>query len=180
MSEAVPELRLDEAGTEALGRLLARELTPPAFVALHGPLGAGKSVLARAMGRALGVEGTIPSPTYPLLLRHAAARGRDFVHLDLYRLDEPDQVWELGWEELPGPGEIVVVEWAERAGAHLHGERLDIELRPVAGEPGLRTVRLGGASGGCVAGELARSLEGASPPEGRSPGDGSRPREVAG
>jgi tRNA threonylcarbamoyl adenosine modification protein YjeE len=161
VSEADPELRLDEAGTEMLGRLLAGELSPPAFVALRGPLGAGKSVLARAMGRALGVKGTIPSPTYPLLLRHRLPGGGSLVHLDLYRLNDPEQIWELGWEELPGADEIVVVEWPERAGVHLPTERLDVALGPVDGIPESRRVSVRGATGGVRGDELLARVTGA-------------------
>lgn len=112
------------------------------FLALRGDLGAGKSVLARAIARGAGVEGPMPSPTFNLLFRYASARGRDVVHMDLYRLDDPEEVWELGWRELGTEDEIVLVEWPERAEALLPGDRWDVHLRaPAPGSP-LREVHI--------------------------------------
>jgi tRNA threonylcarbamoyladenosine biosynthesis protein TsaE len=133
---------LDEAGLQALGRELAAQLTPPAFVALRGDLGAGKSVLARAIARALGVTGTMPSPTYNLLLRYPAAEGREVIHLDLYRLAGPDEIFELGWQDLGADHEVVLCEWPERAENELPPSRVEVQLAAVAGEPTLRHVQV--------------------------------------
>lgn len=133
---------LDEAGLEALGRELAAQLTPPAFVALRGDLGAGKSVLARAIARALGVAETMPSPTYNLLLRYPAAGGREVLHLDLYRLSGPDEIFELGWQDLGADHEVVLCEWPERAEGELPETRVEVRLAAVKGEPSLRRVQV--------------------------------------
>lgn len=132
---------MDEAGVEALGAELAGRIEAPAIVALHGPMGAGKSVLARAIARGLGVEGPMPSPTWSLLLSYPA-REVTVVHLDLFRLEDPDAIWELGWQDLGASNEVVLVEWAERAGAHLPALRWDIRIERVTGDPGLREVRV--------------------------------------
>lgn len=124
------------------GERIGRELEPPAFLALNGPLGAGKSVLARAVARGAGVEGPVPSPTFNLLFRYPASRGRALVHLDLYRVRDPSELRELGWDELGAPDEIVLVEWAERAGELLPPDRWDVELRPVPGRHDAREVRV--------------------------------------
>src|SRR5690606_22612088 len=92
--------RLDERALEAWGRALGAEAPVPLFLALTGPLGAGKSVLARAVARGAGVLGTLPSPTYNLLFRYPASAGRMVVHLDLYRIGSPAELDELGWDEL--------------------------------------------------------------------------------
>lgn len=133
---------LDEAGLEKLGRELATQLTPPAFVALRGDLGAGKSVLARAIARALGVSETMPSPTYNLLLRYPAAQGREVIHLDLYRLSGPDEIFELGWQDLGADHEVVLCEWPERAEGELPESRVEVRLAAVKGEPALRHVQV--------------------------------------
>lgn len=102
----------------------------PVIITLRGELGAGKSVLARAIARGAGVQGAMPSPTFNLLFRYEAARGITVSHLDLYRLEDPEEVWELGWRELGEGNEIVLIEWPERAEALLPPVRWDITLAP--------------------------------------------------
>jgi tRNA threonylcarbamoyl adenosine modification protein YjeE len=135
-------VRLDEAGLVKWGTLIGRSVTAPAFVGLCGPLGAGKSVLARAIGAGAGVRGPMPSPSFTLLQGYPASGGRRVVHLDLYRIETPDELWEIGWAELPEQDEIVLVEWPERAGALLPADHWLIELGPPAGHPLLRDVEV--------------------------------------
>lgn len=99
----------------------------PLFVCLRGQLGAGKSVLARAIGRGAGVTAPMPSPTFNLMYRYEVPRG-EVVHLDLYRVRSVPEVLDLGWTELGGPGEIVLVEWPDRAEPLLPAERWEVEL----------------------------------------------------
>ncbi len=120
------------------GRRIGESARPPLFIALTGPLGAGKSVLARAIARGAGVHGAVPSPTFNLMFRYEGRSGVDLVHLDLYRLASADELWELGWEELGEEDEIVLVEWPERAGDSLPADRWEIHL---TFEPGDATVR---------------------------------------
>lgn len=141
-------VRLTEPELVAWGERIGASAEVPLFVALRGELGAGKSVLARSIARGAGVRGPMPSPTFNLLYRYAASRGVEVVHLDLYRLDDPDEVWELGWAELAGGPEIVLVEWPERAEALLPDDRWDVYL--AAPEPGadvrdVRALRRGAA-----------------------------------
>ena len=96
---------------------------------LRGDLGAGKSVLARSIARGAGVTSAMPSPTFNLVYRYASRRGT-VVHIDLYRLDLPDDVWELGWRELGAGDDIVLVEWPERAEELLPPDRWEITLQP--------------------------------------------------
>jgi tRNA threonylcarbamoyladenosine biosynthesis protein TsaE len=110
------------------------------FLGLQGPLGAGKSVLARAIGLGAGVRQPMPSPSFNLLFRYPARLGLQLVHLDLYRLERPEDLWELGWEELGQPNEIMLVEWPERAGDLLPPDRWIIELSIPRGKPLLRDV----------------------------------------
>jgi tRNA threonylcarbamoyladenosine biosynthesis protein TsaE len=135
-------VRLDQAELARWGARIGDTIAPPAFVGLSGPLGAGKSVLARAIGAGAGVVGPMPSPTFTLLQGYPASRGRRLVHLDLYRIDSPGELWELGWGQIPGDDEVVLVEWPERAGSLLPADRWVIELTPAAGEPLLRDVEV--------------------------------------
>lgn len=118
----------DEAATERLGVSLARHLELRDVVALQGGLGAGKTTLARAILRAASGDPAliVPSPTFTLVEIYDTPRGV-FWHFDLYRLEEPEQVFELGWEEARADG-IALVEWAERLGALLPKERLTVTL----------------------------------------------------
>ncbi len=119
---------LDEAALISWGERIGREAGVPLVLALRGDLGAGKTTLARGIARGAGIEGPIPSPTYNLVFHYRAARGIGIAHLDLYRLDDPDEVWELGWAELPGEDEIALIEWPERAESLLPEPRWEIRI----------------------------------------------------
>ncbi|MGH8193482.1 MAG: tRNA (adenosine(37)-N6)-threonylcarbamoyltransferase complex ATPase subunit type 1 TsaE [Woeseiaceae bacterium] len=105
----------DAASTEALGRQLADRLpadTRGWAILLQGELGTGKSTLARAMLRALGHPGPVPSPTYTLVEPYEVA-GRLVYHVDLYRLSDERELEYLGWSDLDDG--LILVEWPERA-----------------------------------------------------------------
>ena len=118
----------DEAATERLGSALAKRLRPRDVVALQGGLGVGKTTLARAILRAASGDPAliVPSPTFTLVEIYDTPMGV-FWHFDLYRLEEPEQVFELGWEEARADG-TALVEWAERLGTLLPRERLTVTL----------------------------------------------------
>ena len=130
---------LSEAELVAWGERIGREAETPLVIALRGDLGAGKSTLARAIVHGAGVAGDVPSPTFNLLFRYDTPRGVTVHHLDLYRLDDPDEVWELGWRELGAAGDVVLIEWPERAETMLPATRWEVELEEAAGG-GLRRV----------------------------------------
>jgi tRNA threonylcarbamoyladenosine biosynthesis protein TsaE len=115
-----------EAATAALGAAVARALRPGDAVCLWGPLGAGKSTLARGLIRALtGPAEEVPSPTFTLVQLYEGALP--VAHFDLYRLSGPAEVEELGLDEALDEG-AVVIEWPERLGGRLPRDRLDIVL----------------------------------------------------
>jgi tRNA threonylcarbamoyladenosine biosynthesis protein TsaE len=114
----MPERRLvtrSEAETVSLGRTLAAELRPGDVVLLEGVLGAGKTALARGLAAGLGVpEEEVRSPTFTLVNPYD---GRVPVyHVDLYRIENPRDLEELGLEELLGTDGVAIIEWAERLG----------------------------------------------------------------
>ncbi|GAB3330953.1 tRNA (adenosine(37)-N6)-threonylcarbamoyltransferase complex ATPase subunit type 1 TsaE [Marilutibacter aestuarii] len=142
MHEPVPERHLVDAdATQALGAALARSRPPRAVVYLRGDLGAGKSTLARALLRALGVTGTIRSPTYTLVERYPLQDGGEAWHLDLYRIADAGELEFLGLDA--DETRLWLVEWAERGAGALPAADLVVELA-VAGDG--RTVRLVPAS----------------------------------
>jgi tRNA threonylcarbamoyl adenosine modification protein YjeE len=122
---------LSESDLVAWGMRIGAESRPPLVIALRGDLGAGKTTLARSIIRGAGVSGAIPSPTYNLLLRYSAPRGVNIVHADLYRLESESEVWPLGWADLPGEDEILLIEWPERAEGLLPADRWEIALAEV-------------------------------------------------
>jgi tRNA threonylcarbamoyladenosine biosynthesis protein TsaE len=122
------ELRLNDlTTTRALGRRIAGLLRPGDVVALRGPLGAGKSELARAMIRArAGVEIEVPSPSFTLVQDYVFP-GLIIRHIDLYRINDPAELTELGLNA-PEAEEAWLIEWPERAGKLLPDDRLEIVL----------------------------------------------------
>lgn len=127
--------------TERLGALLAATRPAQAVVQLQGDLGAGKSTLARALLRALGVAGTIRSPTYTLVERYPLADGGEAWHLDLYRIGAAGELDFLGLDE--GTARLWLVEWPERGAGALPPVDLTVGLA-VSGEG--RQLRLLGES----------------------------------
>jgi tRNA threonylcarbamoyladenosine biosynthesis protein TsaE len=129
----------DAEATDALGRTLAATQPPQAVVYLHGDLGAGKSTLARAWLRALGVEGPIRSPTYTLVERYPIPGG-EAVHLDLYRIGGAGELEFLGLDEAGAA--LWLVEWPERGAGGLPAADLQIELSVRGAGRGLRLVSM--------------------------------------
>jgi len=112
--------------TDALGENLAATVPSRAIAFLHGELGAGKSTLARALLRALGVTGPIKSPTYTLVERYALADG-EAAHMDLYRIAAAGELDFLGLDELAS-ARLWLVEWPERGAGSLPPADLEVFL----------------------------------------------------
>jgi tRNA threonylcarbamoyl adenosine modification protein YjeE len=123
----------DEAALAALARAFAAGLQPGDVVALEGPLGAGKTTFVRAVVAALhGSDDAVSSPTF--IFRQCYDGVPPVEHLDLYRIEDPAELAELGLEDAFAPDRIVLVEWPERAPALL--------------PPGAIRVRIAGAGTG--------------------------------
>ncbi len=119
----------DAAATEALGAALARATAtkPGLMVHLYGDLGAGKTTLVRGWLRALGVTGSIRSPTYTLVEPYRAG-SREVLHLDLYRLRDPSELDGLGLDDTPPSQALWLVEWPQQGGDRLAPAELVIRL----------------------------------------------------
>jgi len=129
----------DGEETTNLGRIIAKELKVGDVIALQGDLGAGKSHLARGILHALGITGVIPSPTFTLVQHYDINPGPQGIaaasHADLYRLAGPDDVSELGLEEVLDDG-ILLIEWPDRGGDLIPLATVMIHLAPDGGEDG--------------------------------------------
>jgi tRNA threonylcarbamoyladenosine biosynthesis protein TsaE len=135
-------LKLTEEELREWGEQLGRSASPPLVVTLTGELGAGKTTLARAICRGYGVREEVTSPTYALIHEYKAPRSAVF-HIDLYRLDSPDQLTNLGWDEVVSSRSLILVEWPERAGSRLPEDHLPIDLDYVASDPTRRILLAG-------------------------------------
>jgi tRNA threonylcarbamoyladenosine biosynthesis protein TsaE len=121
-------LLLDAAATEAAGHAIGQQLRVGDVIALSGPLGAGKTCLARGILSALGHVGDVPSPTFGIVIPYAPPDVRlPLSHVDLYRLDDVTETEELGLDDALADGALVI-EWAERMGNRLWSNALQIEL----------------------------------------------------
>jgi tRNA threonylcarbamoyladenosine biosynthesis protein TsaE len=117
----------EEAQTSRLGIAIARQLRPGEAVCLTGPLGAGKSTLARALVRALTTpDEDVPSPTFTLV-QFYEGDGLKVAHFDLYRLNDPDEAYEIGLDEALEDG-AAIIEWPERLEGRLPPDRLDVQI----------------------------------------------------
>ncbi|HEX8447295.1 MAG TPA: tRNA (adenosine(37)-N6)-threonylcarbamoyltransferase complex ATPase subunit type 1 TsaE [Sphingomonas sp.] len=121
---------IDAAATEAAGRHLAAVVRAGDVIALFGDLGAGKTTLARGLLAALGLEGEAPSPTFAIVQPYGSPEVRlPVAHVDLYRIDGPEDVRELGLDEYRVDG-VLLIEWPERMGAALWPDAVRIRIGP--------------------------------------------------
>lgn len=134
MNISLPDL----SAVDALGARVAQKLRAGDVVALHGDLGAGKTTLARAIIKACGYEGEVPSPTFTIIETYDPPIVRlPLVHADFYRLENPQEVEEIGLDDYR-VGAVLLAEWPENAGGF-------------AEEPGCLSVYLNVADEGRIA-----------------------------
>ncbi|MFQ3622712.1 MAG: tRNA (adenosine(37)-N6)-threonylcarbamoyltransferase complex ATPase subunit type 1 TsaE [Acetobacteraceae bacterium] len=134
----------DEAATGRLAARIAAVARAGDVILLGGGYGVGKTAFARAFLRAVtGDPGlVVPSPSFTLVQAYPLPQGGDVWHYDLWRIGGPEELAELGWEEVPRG--IALVEWPDRLGPLAPPEALRLDLAPVPGRPESRTVTLSG------------------------------------
>lgn len=116
------------AETREIGRALGLAAAPGTLVTLIGPLGAGKTQLAKGLAEGLGVTNVVNSPTFVLMNEHEG-RLRLF-HVDAYRLDDPEAAFAVGLLDDRAADGVTVVEWADRLAGWLPGDRLELAIDP--------------------------------------------------
>jgi len=119
----------NEDDTAKIAKTLAKTLKKGDILCLYGDLGAGKTVFSRALIRCLCENPTleVPSPTFTLVQIYEH-HTRKIWHFDLYRLEEPDEMYEIGWQDALYEG-ITIIEWPIRLGALLPKKRIDITIK---------------------------------------------------
>ncbi|HTX52346.1 MAG TPA: tRNA (adenosine(37)-N6)-threonylcarbamoyltransferase complex ATPase subunit type 1 TsaE [Candidatus Baltobacteraceae bacterium] len=117
--------------TRTMGVALGRLLQPGDVVALLGELGSGKTVLVQGVAAGLGCPpDEVHSPSFTLVNEYACnGRGGVLAHVDLYRIRSEDELPGFGWDAYVGSA-VVLVEWADRAGAYLPADHLRVQLVP--------------------------------------------------
>jgi len=113
----IPELTVTDSPEEtlALGRLLGKALAPGDAVLLDGDLGAGKTHFTKGLAEALGISETVTSPTFTVVGEYAVpGRGFKLIHMDIYRLETMDDLYDVGFGEYYDGRNILVIEWAEK------------------------------------------------------------------
>lgn len=134
-------LALTRAELTAWGERFGRTARAPLVVTLAGDLGAGKTTLAQAICRGYGVSEPVTSPTFAIVHRYDAPRSAVY-HLDLYRLRGPDELMNIGWDEIVSSRALVLVEWPERAAGVLP-PHVAIDLEHAAGDDTRRVLLAG-------------------------------------
>jgi len=129
---------MNEEQVNEYGRELGGKLGPGDVVALCGELGAGKTTLAKAIASGLGVTETVTSPTFTLICEYKSGR-LPLYHIDVYRLENPEELAGMGLDEYFYGSGITIVEWADRIGWLLPKESTRIELS-YTDDPDIRKV----------------------------------------
>lgn len=127
----------------AWGERFGRSAHPRLVVAIAGDLGAGKTTLVQAICRGYGVGEEVTSPTFALVHRYAGKLSPVY-HLDLYRLDKPDDLTNLAWDEIVADEALVLVEWPERAGTRMPHDHIPLSLQHLPDDASRRLLYAGG------------------------------------
>lgn len=126
--------------TDRLAWAIASLLGPGDVVALIGPLGAGKTRFTQALFKAWGAEDYVRSPSFTLVNEYEGKLP--LVHMDLYRINQPPDIEDLGYEEYFYGKGIVVVEWADRAEDYLPDDHIRLVFEKIPGEPEARIIHI--------------------------------------
>jgi len=161
MSEPVVLTSAGPAQTQQFGARLAGLLHGGDIVLLDGELGAGKTTLIQGVGRALGVDDVVTSPTFTLVRDYPTTAGFHLLHVDVYRLERLQEVLDLALPEQVEEGACALIEWGERAAAALAPDYLSVRLDyGQADSERVLTVHAVGPRWGARFDEVAAALQG--------------------
>ena len=127
--------------TKQLGRALGKNLKAGDVVTLDGELGAGKTVFTSGIAEALGYSGYVTSPTYTIVNEYLGLKT-DLFHVDAYRLDNPDEIIDIGLGDYLNSMGIVVIEWADRINMHIPADSIKVIIEKCGSGDDARTIRI--------------------------------------
>lgn len=122
-----------EQDTFAVAGKLAELLRSGDVLALRGQLGAGKTIFSKGLAKAIGVTSDVTSPTFTFVAEYTGAKF-ELYHFDLYRIDMPEQLEDIGFDGYVFGKGISLIEWPEKAGRYLPQDRLDITIERISGD----------------------------------------------
>ena len=115
-----------EKETTYEGEKLGRTLKPGSTVALHGELGAGKTAFTRGIAVGLGISANVSSPTFTIVNEYSGEIP--LFHFDMYRLEDEDELFDIGWDDYHDRGGVCVVEWSEKVPGAFHPGTLMVNI----------------------------------------------------
>ena len=133
----------NEQETEALGQRLAAALSPGAVVAYRGGLGMGKTAFTRGLARGLGYSGRVTSPTFTIVNEYEGGRLPLF-HFDMYRLEDDDALFDIGWEDYLDRGGVCAVEWSEQVADAMPADTVYVTIARRPEDDRWRTITIEG------------------------------------
>lgn len=133
----------NEQETEALGQRLAAVLAPGAVVAYRGGLGMGKTAFTRGLAKGLGYPGRVTSPTFTIVNEYEGGRLPLF-HFDMYRLEDDDALFDIGWEDYLDRGGVCAVEWSEQVAGAMPADTVYVTIARRPEDDRWRTITIEG------------------------------------
>ena len=131
-----------EAQTEAIGEQFAKNLADGTVVAMYGDLGAGKTAFVRGMARGMGLTNRVSSPTFTIVNEYCGER--ELIHFDMYRLNDSDELFDIGWEDYLARGAVCAVEWSEKVDDAFYGDETIVRIENLGDTERKITIEEGG------------------------------------
>ena len=128
--------------TEALGQKLGASLPAGSVVAFRGGLGMGKTAFTRGLARGLGCTGRVTSPTFTIVNEYCGER--ELIHFDMYRLNDSDELFDIGWEDYLARGAVCAVEWSEKVDDAFYGDETVVRIEKLGDTERKITIEEGG------------------------------------
>ena len=134
----------NEEETENIGESFSAQLSSSSVVAMYGELGAGKTAFVRGMARGMGLDCRVSSPTFTIVNEYLG--DRSLIHFDMYRLNDADELFDIGWEDYLRRDAVCVVEWSEKVKDAFFGDEYTVTIEKLSDNERQITIREAGES----------------------------------